>query len=177
MSRGAYILGTLLAANLLATAWLVSQSPRIAYVRSQELVYGYSGMTEAMDEFRSKQGGMRANLDTLAADLRREIEESKQAWDRLTEEDRQVRQQLIATRQRSMAEQERAMAAKAEEMEKELLAGVLGQVNTFIENFATEKGYHVVLGTTSSGSLLYGEAGWDITDEVLAELNKEYEGR
>lgn len=177
MRKGTYMLAALLAINLVATFWLVSRSPRIAYVRSQELVYGYSGMQEAMQEFRSKQVGMRSNLDTLAADLQREIDASKKAWAGLTDEARRSRQQMIASRQQSLADQERAMAVRAEEVEKELLAGVLAQVNTFIEDYATEQGYHVVLGTTSSGSLLYGEAGWDITDEVLTALNKEYDGR
>jgi outer membrane protein len=52
--------------------------------------------------------------------------------------------------------------------------GVLNQVNSFIEEYSKNKGYDLVIGTTTSGNLLYAREYMDITDEVLKALNENY---
>lgn len=169
---------TVLGAAILATAglalWNVYRTPRIAYIRSQELVYGYFGMKEAMNEFQVAQTGWRSNVDTLRADLERGIAAMKATAENTAE--RTERQNMLRTQQDDLLRYNDAMSKKLQEQEKALLQGVLGQVNTFVENYAEEHGYDVVLGTTEGGSLLYGKGAMDITDEVLAALNHEHEG-
>ena len=65
--------------------------------------------------------------------------------------------------------------SSAEEEEK-LLKGVLNQVNAFVEEYAAEEGFDLVLGTTLSGSILYGTTGIDITEQVLQAMNQQYSG-
>ena len=53
---------------------------------------------------------------------------------------------------------------------------MLAQVNAFVERYAKEHAYDVVLGTTDAGSLMYGGSELDITQEVLTALNEDHEG-
>jgi Skp family chaperone for outer membrane proteins len=58
-----------------------------------------------------------------------------------------------------------------------LVQGVLNQINDFIKKYSEDHGYTFVFGTTNDGTLLFGNKGVDITEDVLEELNTEYSGK
>lgn len=169
------IICALLVGDLTISFWNNMRTPQIAYVRSQELVYGYFGMKDAMTRFQNEQGAWKANVDTLKADLERGITELRSGD--LDAAALRAKQVLLQKQQNDLMNYQQAMEGKMHEEEQKLLAEVLGQVNSFIERYAEERGYDVVLGTTNSGSLLYGQGGMDITEELLAALNKDHQGQ
>lgn len=171
-----WVLVIALCANLGITLWNARRTPRLAYVRSQDLVYGYFGMKEAMSEFQGKQGAWKANVDSLRSDLQRtmvrahdlDIKGDKAALRNI--------EQVIGKQRQDLMRYQDAMDKKSKSEEQKMLSGVLDQVNAFVEAYAKKNGYDVVLGTTDAGSLLYGQAGMDITADLLVALNKDHEG-
>jgi outer membrane protein len=167
------VIVALLLGNIAIGVWNKFSTPRIAYVRSQDLVYGYFGMKEAMTEFQSKQQTWQTNLDTLNADLQRSMAGLKNL-DPTTLGAADQQRAVIKQREDLMRYGD-SMEKKLAFDEKEMLNAVLAQVNSYVEKYATEHGFDVVLGTTDAGSLLYGDGGMDITDELLVALNKDHE--
>jgi outer membrane protein len=53
---------------------------------------------------------------------------------------------------------------------------VLNQVNSYVKEYAKKHNYDIVYGTTMDGNILYGKEQYDITDDVLEYLNKQYRG-
>lgn len=166
----------LLLGNIGLTFWNARSTPKVAYVRSQELVYGYFGMKEAMEEFKGGQQEWKSNLDTLNVDLQRSIAQARQLHVAGNTKELARLEPIIQKQQQDLLRYKDAMEKKSAEDEQRILNGVLGQVNAFVERYAEQKGYDVVLGTTDAGSLLYGEGGLDITEDLLAALNKDHEG-
>lgn len=164
------LIATTLLLNAAAFCWTAKRTPRMAYVRSQDLVYGYLGMKEAMSEFQGKQNTWKANMDTLQADIQR----TRATLPRDGKAD-PAKVADLERQQNNLLRYQDAMGTKMHEDEQRMLNGVLGQVNAFVEKYAKEKGYDVVLGTTDAGSLLYGNGAMDITNELLAALNKDHE--
>lgn len=166
----------LLIANIGFSFWTARSNPSVAFVRSNDLVYGYFGMREAMEEFQNEQARSKADLDTLNTDLRRSIDQAKQLHVDGRKAELARLEQVIRKQQQDLIRYQDAMEKKAGEDETRMLNGVLGQVNAFVQRYAEEKGYDLVLGTTDAGSLLYAEHALDITDEIMAALNKDHEG-
>ena len=48
------------------------------------------------------------------------------------------------------------------------------QIDAFIKIYAKENGFDLIVGTTSSGNVLYGADGIDVTEELLKALNEQY---
>lgn len=169
-------IATLTLGNLSILLWNVQRTPRVAYVRSEELVYGYFGMKEAMTEFGNTRKVQQANIDTLTLDLQRgmALRNELQAAGRIQE--LEEHQQLLQKQYNDLEQFRKATEERAAAEEQRILGSVLGQINTFVEKYAQERGYDVVLGTTASGSLLYGNGAYDITDELMVALNKDHEG-
>ena len=59
--------------------------------------------------------------------------------------------------------------------DNKLSAGVLNQVDANIKNYCEQKGYTLLLGA-SPGMILYAGETINITEDLLIELNKKYQG-
>lgn len=154
-----------------------ARSQSIAYVRSYELIEKYLGTIEARAEFEKKKQTMLANTDSLRVDYERSrIQYLKQAA-RLPGSEREERERLLEAQERRLMRYKEAIELQIQEEDNKLMQEIFNQINSYIEEFATKRGYEIVLGTTTSGSLLYAQKHLDITDEVILELNERYAGK
>ncbi|KAB2859616.1 MAG: OmpH family outer membrane protein [Flavobacteriales bacterium] len=150
---------------------------KIAYVRSQDLVYAYTGMKEMQLKFQDQSKTWEANLDTLKMDFQRAVAQYQNDAAKLTAQERLTRENMLDMQQKNVYKYAESIAAKSKEEEEKMLGGVLNQVNSFVEKYGKKNGYDLILGTTSSGSILYGEEAIDITQELIEEINIDYEGK
>ncbi len=167
------------AAVLVILALIISgtiETQRIRYVRSSDLVYNYAGMNEAQNSFNRKKAGWQARIDTLKAEYEAEWSRYIQQVENLSEQKRTEKEKSLAIQRERVLDYSQNLAKRSQEEEQVMLEGVLNQINSFTRSYAIEKGYDLVYGTTSGGSLLYGKESLDITDELLAALNKHYRG-
>lgn len=132
-------------------------------------------MKEVQNKFESQKQAWQSNLDTLKIDFQRSLSKFQEEYKQLSEQEKKAREQMLRAQENNVLQYNEAVTSKYKEDEDKMLQGVLNQVNSFVEKYGKEKGYDIILGTTLSGSLLYGENTMDITEEVLAELNKNYQ--
>jgi Skp family chaperone for outer membrane proteins len=133
-------------------------------------------MKEAMHTYETNEKIRQGEIDTLVADLQHTVTIARQF--QAQKDDKEVARlsSMIELKQEQLIKHKRTLEERSQEEEQKALEGVLSQINAFVEQYAKEKGYDIVFGTTADGSLLYGRHGMDITDEVLVELNKQHEG-
>ncbi|EAY24030.1 OmpH family outer membrane protein [Microscilla marina] len=156
-------------------AWKPTHTPTIAYVRSAYLVEKYLGVKEAQRHYQKKLASWQVSSDTLQHKLQATLKFYQNQQATLSEAQRK---QLMVEIQRRRADLDRYqlnMQTKVKEEEGRLFGGALKQINSFVEQYAKDKGYEIVLGTTESGNLMYASHAYDITDEVLTALNKNYQ--
>lgn len=169
-----WLITAVLASGVAASIWLRTEAPKVAYVRSNDLIYGYFGTKEAMENYRLTQEKYTHEIDTMTAVLRSVIQHAG-SLDQVSQgNELRDLERTIAVQQRALAELRDRSAKELSQEESELLKGVLAQINAFVERYAEEHDLDVVLGTTNEGSLMYGKSQLDITDELLAELNQEH---
>lgn len=149
------------------SVYMLVNKPTIAYVRSHDLVYEYEGMKEAQIKYQQQIQTWQANIDTLQSDYKRSIA----SIDKTKDAEFLLQQQKIHLEQYT-----RAVQSKAKEEDEKITQSVLNQINTFVEEYGKAHNYDIILGTTASGSILYGIEAMDITKEVLQALNKHYQG-
>jgi Skp family chaperone for outer membrane proteins len=161
----------------IAISWLFyksTQTPRIAYVKSADLIYGYDGMKEAQQKQQRKTEELNSGLDTLKMQFQRSVSQYNTEFSALSKNERGGREQLLGAQQENIRRYSQNIQQEIESSDKQLTQGVLNQVNAFVETYAKDKGYDIVLGTTNSGNILYGIDYMDITKEVLEAINADY---
>jgi outer membrane protein len=149
----------------------------LAYVRSQDLVYAFDGMKEMQLKFQEKSKMWEADIDTLKSEYQRSLGQYKEVVNQLSAEEKAVRENLLYTQKNNLIQYSERISLQSKEEEDQMLEGVLNQVNSFVEEYGKEHNYSLILGTTLSGSILYGEEGIDITQELITEINNNYHGK
>ncbi|HEY9008587.1 MAG TPA: OmpH family outer membrane protein, partial [Ohtaekwangia sp.] len=85
--------------------------------------------------------------------------------------------ELIRSKQKQFADYQQAMNTQAQQEDAKMTQEVVTQINAYLKKYGEANGYKIILAATQYGNLAYADEGLDITDEVLAGLNKEYSGK
>ncbi len=79
-----------------------------------------------------------------------------------------LEQQIIKYQHEAMMFSQNFEKNETEKIKKRLMA--------YIKKYAEKKNYHLIIGKTNFGTVLYSDSKNDITNEVLTNVNKLYEG-
>lgn len=150
---------------------------RIVYVRSYDLIEKYQGTIEARKEFAKRQTQMQSNVDSLRLDFERSRNEYIRVAPGLSASVRGEREKMLTQQQQQFLQYQQAIDEKIQEEDSKMMQEVLNQVNSFIEGYALQNDYDLILGTTMSGNVLFGDKTLDITDALLVKLNEHYKGK
>ncbi|MDJ1486052.1 OmpH family outer membrane protein [Cytophagaceae bacterium YF14B1] len=135
---------------------------KIAYVKTGVILEKYSGMKQANDQFQQELKSVQQTADTLRAryETLKNANQKTADWG-----------YKLGVAERDFQQYSQNAQQQLQQKQQQLTADVLDRVNSFIENYGKKNGYKIILGTTQDGSLLYGEPGADLTDQILSELN------
>lgn len=163
--------------NLIMNIMDIKSEKKIAYVRSQDLIYAYTGMQEMQLKFQDQSQQWENNLDTLKMEYQKSLSNYQQHMEQLNASERKTREEILYAQKNNLIQYSETIKNKSQEEEQKMLEGVLNQVNNFVEKYAINHNYDLILGTTLSGSILYGEETIDITQDIIKEININYEGK
>lgn len=148
----------------------------IAYVQMDSLMRNYGMFIDMSDEFGKKQKSAESDLNARGRSLERELMEFQEKAQKgiLTrfqissqEEALQKKQQeFVLHRDRTMnnlGEQEQAMMSQISE-----------SIMSYVTEFNRSAGYSMILTTSGGQPILTADPELDITQQILAELNKRY---
>jgi outer membrane protein len=177
MQRTLIVLIALLALTSLGfNIYFSSKGPTLAYVRSHDLISKYAGTIEARAAFEKKKSTMQANVDSLKFLFEKEKQSYINSAASMSNSLRVENENRLNQQHSQLLQYSSAIEEKIEEEDSKMMGAVLGQVNSFVEEYAKENGWDVIMGTTLSGNLLYGNKSLDITDDLLEKLNEKYKG-
>ena len=154
--------------------WTKFSIPKIAYVKSAALIDGFTGMKEASIEYQKKTTEWQSNIDSLRSMYEREVALFKK--DSLTYSllEKQKKIEALSRKKGELLQYVTAIKEKSGKEDELMTQQVMNQINSFVEKYGKERGYTVIMGTTSSGNLLYASQAVDVTDDVLKEINNSY---
>jgi len=177
------ILFALLAGSIFATA---QDAPKIAIVDLDLVLSQYDNFSEAKTELQSQQQRADAELRPMVDSINAMREEIQAVADRINNPTSSEESQMEARRemqtlqaqleqsavefQRLRAEAQRTIAQREQNMMAMVLDDLRGAAATVAEN----EGYDLVLSSQNQIVLFFSGA-MEISDEVLAELQKEGE--
>ncbi|TVZ52651.1 OmpH family outer membrane protein [Dokdonia sp. Hel_I_53] len=148
---------------------------KTGYVDTEELLTEYNELKETKDMFSAKGDAINA-----------ELEPKIQAY--------QIKEDLFRKNGPSMARKEAekqyaALNAEAQQLQQErqmkigqlqtesqgAIDSLIKKVKDKVKSYGQAKGYDFIYGSNDAGSVLYGKDELNLTEEILAELNSEYD--
>lgn len=156
---------------------LIAKEVKVGYVDSQKILSEYKATAEQkklfdkeVQSYKEKAAEMQRRIDQLKSDVESQklvLSETARAA-KLEEIDRLTRQY------EDYVQQIWGPQGKIEEKNAELMAPLIKKINEAVELIAKNESYTMIFDI-SQGQLVFAQEGLNITDEVVKELNKEYE--
>lgn len=140
-----------------------------------------SKLTEKSDELKDWEDKAKVKEEELGRELQKDAEQLRldmaaaqgeartkgPEWAQLKGQELQKRQQELSVKQQSFQEN----FAKEFGVQRDT---IVSQLKKFIKDYGKKKGYDYIYGTGDAASVLYAKEGYDITEEVLKEVNDKY---
>ncbi len=175
-----YIYPPLLVILMLAIGFLYYlqfSSSDLVYVDSSSVLNQYQGMLDARRTYQGKTNTWKANIDTLASEVQRSIKKYEKEVTVMSEKERKLSQELIRSKQKQLADFQRAINEKAAQEDAEMTARVIKQVNAYLKKYGEKHNYKIIFAATEYGNIAYAKDGIDVTEEIINGLNEEYYGK
>ena len=150
---------------------------KIAYVLIDTLTSQYELYKDASDNFQKKQANAEATITQKGRNFAAQVQEfqKKAQSNQYTQEQYNNEQARLAKLQQDIEDlQARLSNSLQEEYQKELQA-LTDTIKSFMDSYAKEKGFDFILCKSSGiDNVLYANEAYDVTEEVVAALNKRY---
>ncbi len=148
---------------------------KTAYIDTEKLVKDYQQFKDFESKFKSMSDRMQEELERDAKKFQRDVLDLQQNAQSKGMEWAQNRQVELERRQVTLAEKEQNFMRKFQEESAVERDSMVTQMKDFIKDYAKTNGYDYIFGTGDIASVLYAKEEYDLTEEILNLLNKQYE--
>jgi outer membrane protein len=147
---------------------------KTAYVDTSKLLQEYTKAKDIEAKYKAKSEVMGKELEAEVAKFKSEATNFQKnaqangpAWAQENGARLQKREQELSYAQNAMLQQ--LQQESGVEMDT-----LVSKVKKFIKDYGKKKGYSYVFGTGEAVSILYAEEKYDITKEIIKQLNDDY---
>jgi outer membrane protein len=146
----------------------------IAYVLEDTLLSHYEYFQELAADLDDKRKAMENDYTLKAQGLQKEFEGFQRTAGNMTmNQARAVEEDLMQKRQNLLLLQEK-MGQDLLKAEAQVNTQLYVKVSGFLEKYAKENGFALILNVKRGNAVLYGDKGMDITDIIVKGLNDDY---
>lgn len=149
---------------------------KVVYIDSSKVINTYQGMVKARQEYQEKIAVWKANVDTLASEIQKEIRKHEKENAKMSSREKELSERLIQTKQQQLIDYQKAVNEKAEQEDVIATQKVVEEINAYIKAYGREHKYKIVLAATEYGNIAYAEEHLDITEKIIEGLNNKYQG-
>lgn len=161
----------------LAALPALGRDSKVGYVNVERVIEGYEGAIEAKRLLNEAIAKFEATADTLRSEYERIRAEYESQQLTLSEEGKRAKAAEVDAAKRrydSYLTEVYSANGRIDQKNRELIAPIVEKIDSVVSRLAASEGYDLVIDATKAG-IVYSAAGLDLTQLVIAELNREYE--
>jgi outer membrane protein len=149
----------------------------VAYVDMDSLLLNYNYYNDLLEVIMKKQENSRANINQQASKLQTEIQDFERKWNNnafLTTERAQQEQQRLVRKQQELQELDNRLARELMDEQQKLTEQLRDSLLTQLKVYNQDKKFQIIFSSRSTDVILLADEAYNITDEILSYLNKNY---
>ncbi|MBX7204102.1 MAG: OmpH family outer membrane protein [Bacteroidia bacterium] len=173
MTKKILIYSTLLIVVAAAALWanhLFNRSSKIGWMDLPKVYDQFAYKKQLQKELESRQLATGNQIDSIEMEL--------SVLSNLMNEDK-GKESLINEHRRKgnmLLMQKKKLEEQLEEVRTDFHNKITMQLNQYVRDYAESQNYDLVLSADGSGILMYGEGKIELTDNIIAYINKRYMG-
>ena len=151
-----------------------SDNVKTAYIDTAELIDKYEKFKDEDDKFKVKSQELGRPLEAKVKAFQNEAQSFQQNAQAKGTQWAQQKGAELQQREQQLGMEQNALLQQLQQEGAVLKDTLISEVKQFIKTYGKKKGYDYVYGTGDAATILYAKEGYDITKEVLKELNETY---
>ena len=155
----------------------VNADAKIVYINMDTLLNNYTQSRELNEAFLKKLEANRTELNIKVKNFDREAAEFRNKVENngfMTRERAEQAQMDLMIKQQNLQKLQQEMTENAQREQMEINRKLYDAITNFLTEYNKAKGFQLILSTTLGGNVLFAQEGFDITNEVVSQLNKQY---
>lgn len=146
-------------------------SDKTAYVDNSVLIQDYYKMESTEARFEKKSQALSDELDSVAGEFQREVQEFQEGMDRMSTKQREERQNELVQKQQMLQQRQQQQSQMLRQESDQAIDSLIEEVKDYVAEYGKERGYSYIFGSNESANIMYAKEGLDITEEILEKLN------
>ena len=155
----------------------VNADAKIVYINMDTLLNNYTQSRELNEAFLKKLEANRTELNIKVKNFDREAAEFRNKVENngfMTRERAEQAQMDLMIKQQNLQKLQQEMTENAQREQMEINRKLYDAITNFLTEYNKAKGFQLILSTTLGGNVLFAQEGFDITNEVVSQLNEQY---
>ena len=155
----------------------VNADAKIVYINMDTLLNNYTQSRELNEAFLKKLEANRTELNIKVKNFDREAAEFRNKVENngfMTRERAEQAQMDLMIKQQNLQKLQQEMTENAQREQIEINRKLYDAITNFLTEYNKAKGFQLILSTTLGGNVLFAQEGFDITNEVVSQLNEQY---
>ena len=149
---------------------------KTAYVDTQKLMEKSDEIKDLDDKRKVKTEEMGRELDAKVQQLKLDYASAQSEANAKGPQWAQIKAQELQKREQQLGMMQESMSRQLQEEFGVKRDTVVSQIKKVIKEFGKKKGYDYVYGTGDAASILYAKDSYDVTNEILKQLNDKFKG-
>ena len=153
---------------------------RIVYINMDTLLNNYTQSRELNEAFLKKLEANRTELNIKVKNFDREAAEFRNKVENngfMTRERAEQAQMDLMIKQQNLQKLQQEMTENAQREQMEINRKLYDAITNFLTEYNKAKGFQLILSTTLGGNVLFAQEGFDITNDVVNQLNEQYKNK
>ena len=159
----------------LAVFMVSCNQTKIGYVNVENLMKEYKATKALEAQLKTKQEKISKQLDSLQAPFKAKVQKYYQNARKMSASARAKMENTLQKEQQQLQMQQQQAAQQLQKENQDESAKITKRVDSLVANFAKSNGYQLILGTSGTGTVMYGDDQLDVTKKVLDILNKDFD--
>ena len=151
-----------------------SKEFKTAYINTAEIIDKYEKFKDEDDKFKVKSEELGRPLEAKVRAFQNEAQNFQQSARVKGPQWAQQKGAELQQREQELGMEQNALIQQLQQEGDVLKDTLISEVKKFIKDYGKKKGYDYVYGTGDAATILYAKDNYDITKEVLKELNETY---
>ena len=150
---------------------------RIVYINMDTLLNNYTQSRELNEAFLKKLEANRTELNIKVKNFDREAAEFRNKVENggfMIRERAEQAQMDLMIKQQNLQKLQQEMTENAQREQMEINRKLYDAITNFLTEYNKAKGFQLILSTTLGGNVLFAQEGFDITNDVVNQLNEQY---
>jgi outer membrane protein len=147
---------------------------KVAYVLTDSVISKFDFYKEKSEEITDKGRQFENELGSRARGFEQEVANFEQTAGSMTPNQARAKQEELMRKERNLMTYRDNLMQELSADESKLYTEVYDMVQEYMSVYAEEKDLELILSYTRGGAIWYSKKAMDITDDVIAGLNKKY---